>query len=135
MSSAITCMYLSMRYRMLCKIIFITRLWKATTLGHKRKKKKKRIKTKKDGQTSRGPEVHEEPLKYVKRHGPLWLPLLPLPFWDFFFFAPSVPSIISSTAFIGFNEPGHGVLNAGEPTHIIFREFHSSVILFSVYIS
>lgn len=52
--------------------------------------------------------VHEEPLKYVKRHGPLWLPLLPLPFWNFsFFLAYSVPSIISSTAFTEFNEPGH----------------------------
>jgi len=74
-------------------------------LGH-RKKKKRRIKMKKD-RILRRPEIHEEPLKYVKRHGPLWLPLLPLPFWSFFFLAYSVPSIISSTTFTKFDEPGH----------------------------
>lgn len=56
--------------------------------GAKRKEKRKgrRRRKRKDGWTSRGPEVHEEPLKYVKRHGPLRLPLLPLPFWEPSFF-------------------------------------------------
>lgn len=68
----------------LARIVFVIRFSKAVR-SH-RKKKRRRIKMKKDRRFLRGPEVHEEPLKYVKRHGPLWLPLLPLPFWNFFFF-------------------------------------------------
>lgn len=70
-----------------CQVsIYIVYLEKSEACKHgEGREEKRKGKTKKERRTLRGPEVHEEPLKYVKWHSPLRLPLLPPPFPNFFF--------------------------------------------------